>query len=221
MSIFSISKFSSNIIIEGVCENDIKEVNHALNKISSKPVGNYLLSEIAKKTGEDKNVLIRVDRGAYNSAKHSMSEMQYFKLRKKHDPRVFRKVDVSLFSHPDSNGKKSDGSSAFIKFNPDLSTYVDENGFPYSVKDPDYAYIGLSHELIHAFYMLNGDWRGGERMQDYFQSSSDVRHEEDRAVGLGKFVNEPFTENKIRNEHALELRRSYIPYHLHLKLEEI
>ncbi|MCL1617989.1 M91 family zinc metallopeptidase [Ralstonia pseudosolanacearum] len=68
----------------------------------------------------------------------------------------------------------------------------------------------LAHELIHAKHMVAGTWKG--RWGDDRDPKTSAGKEELRAVGLGKYeyakTGEP-SENAIRDEHGLPLRRKY------------
>ncbi|MCF6776536.1 M91 family zinc metallopeptidase [Thiotrichales bacterium 19X7-9] len=62
-------------------------------------------------------------------------------------------------------------------------------------------FIGLAHELIHAWHIINGD------------SFEEHRSEELATVGLLEFEkSRNINENKIRQEHNLPFRTSYKPY---------
>ncbi|WP_216597530.1 M91 family zinc metallopeptidase, partial [Pseudomonas coronafaciens] len=68
-----------------------------------------------------------------------------------------------------------------------------------------------THELIHAKHHLAGTLKyGGEVTRSASSASTPSGKEELRAVGLGKYANsgEP-SENSIRQEHGLPLRRTY------------
>lgn len=81
------------------------------------------------------------------------------------------------------------GTTSAIKYNPNV--YVTPDG----TRPP---YIGLAHELIHAHHNLYG-------------TSMNNKHEDEyRVVGMGDYEGEPITENKIRGEHDLEGRTSYL-----------
>jgi len=211
MTLISKSQISPYIEIEALTDSDVKAANNALNKIASKPIGNSLLKEISKKGKEEKMLMIQVDKSGLTSAKHALSGIKYFQLVTAKDPRLSdTKMLLRSLSKRKSDGSKGEGASAIVRFNPNIAVGTDENGNPYPELNPESAFIGLSHELIHAYYMMNGDWLGGGDMMDYLNENSAVRHEEDRAVGLGKYANEMFTENKIRAEHGFPSRNSYV-----------
>ena len=66
---------------------------------------------------------------------------------------------------------------------------------------PRPAFIGLAHELIHAWHNLRGD------------ALMDDRWEEMATVGLYQYANyRSKTENKVRAEHGVPLRPSYAPH---------
>ncbi|PIF22273.1 MULTISPECIES: M91 family zinc metallopeptidase [Pantoea] len=204
------SSFAANIVIDASSAEDIKEVDFKLKQIASKSVGHGLLKDIAAMSSQEKFVVITVNRNKPTSVHHTLSGPKYFKLVTGKDPRVKNKLNVGVFSKPSPDGTHGEGSSANISFNPDVSIYVDEHGNPYAAKTGEESFIGLAHELIHTLYMMNGMWLGGQRVDTYLTEDKGVREEEDRAVGLGEYQNEKYTENKIRQEHNLPLRSSYV-----------
>jgi hypothetical protein len=58
-------------------------------------------------------------------------------------------------------------------------------------------FIALAHELIHALHGLKGEKKGT------------TKEEEERTVGIGDFGDEPISENKIRSEHGVVIRKVY------------
>jgi hypothetical protein len=61
------------------------------------------------------------------------------------------------------------------------------------------SFIGLAHELIHAYYSLLGDGTMNTKAEEY------------STVGLASHQStREFTENAIREEHGLPIRMTYI-----------
>ena len=84
-----------------------------------------------------------------------------------------------------------------IKYNANMITSPDGNR-------P--SWVGLAHELIHAYYNLKGKGKpAGLRMN----VSGMVEQEELATVGLGPGPHRSITENKIRHEAHLPLRTTY------------
>lgn len=82
------------------------------------------------------------------------------------------------------------GTTAAVVWNPNVtSTPLGERP----------AFVGLAHELIHAYHYTNG------------LAMSDPVKEEEFTVGLIPYATSDYTENKIRVEHNLPPRESYDP----------
>ena len=61
------------------------------------------------------------------------------------------------------------------------------------------SFIGLAHELIHAYYSLLGEGITNTKAEEY------------STVGLASHLStREFTENAIRAEHGLPIRMTYI-----------
>lgn len=81
------------------------------------------------------------------------------------------------------------GTTSAIYYNPNV--YVTPDG----TRPP---YIGLAHEMIHAHHNLHGT------------SLNVVHDDEHKVVGMGEYATAPITENKIRAEHQVADRTSYV-----------
>lgn len=69
--------------------------------------------------------------------------------------------------------------------------------------------IGLAHELVHAYHYVNGLCR---RLPTNFVThlkDFGIMEEEMRTVGFGGYAGEVPSENSIRGEHKLKVRKSY------------
>ena len=66
--------------------------------------------------------------------------------------------------------------------------------------------VTLGHELIHAFHSLKGVLKSGRSIEIYGKLTSE---EEAATVGLDKYRDEPYTENKLRKDTRLPERLSY------------
>lgn len=69
------------------------------------------------------------------------------------------------------------------------------------------SWVGLAHELIHAYYNLKG--KGRPDSEEEFNVTGNVKKEEMLTVGLGAGPHRSITENKIRAEAGLPLRTTY------------
>jgi len=92
------------------------------------------------------------------------------------------------------------GSSAVtaIKYNANMIATPDGNR-------P--SWIGLAHELIHAYYNLKGE--GLPEGQKQMNVNGQVEKEEMATVGLGPGPHRSITENQIRKEANVPLRSTY------------
>ena len=68
------------------------------------------------------------------------------------------------------------------------------------------SWVGLAHELIHAYYNLKGKGLGSGKLQNV---NGLVEKEELATVGIGPGPQRSITENKIRDEHGLLPRTTY------------
>jgi hypothetical protein len=69
------------------------------------------------------------------------------------------------------------------------------------------SWVGLAHELIHAYYNLKG--KGAPAGITQMNVNGMVEKEEMLTVGLGPGPHRSITENKIRGEAGLPLRVTY------------
>ena len=69
------------------------------------------------------------------------------------------------------------------------------------------SWIGLAHELIHAYYNLKG--KGFPAGQTLMNVNGHVEQEEMATVGLGPGPHRSITENQIRKEANIPLRVTY------------
>jgi hypothetical protein len=158
-----------------------QDVNNALNKIRSQPIGKGLLKTIAAKCLMS-NKSVFIDYHQASAAGPSGNPKETY---------GYEKVDAEghVYFMP------GEGESASIAWDPK------DPGPPYS---PRPAFVGLAHELIHALHMVHG-------LQIYSTNDADgLAINEATVVGLGVFKDEPFTENAIRHEHGIALRTQYL-----------
>ncbi|MBN3849566.1 MULTISPECIES: XopG/HopH/AvrPtoH family type III secretion system effector [Burkholderiaceae] len=106
-------------------------------------------------------------------------------------------------------GFSGKGASAIVEWNPSKSLVLSPSGVPIGREDNiDKAYLSLGHELVHAYYIGNGKYKGGGGHEG-FQPGTRSAEEELRAVGLGKWAGEPISENGIRADHKETMRTAY------------
>ena len=92
-------------------------------------------------------------------------------------------------------GQPGAGSDTTVYFNPDREKL---NGRPDQTRDPA---IGLGHELIHANHDTHGT--NVQASSNYTGADGNTYNApgyEQQAVGLGPYANDPYTENKLRQE---------------------
>jgi len=80
---------------------------------------------------------------------------------------------------------------------------------PNMINTPDGArppWVGLAHELIHAYYNLKGKGRPSGKI---INRNGEVEQEEMATVGLGPGPHRSITENLIRQQANLPLRETY------------
>ncbi|WP_122346371.1 XopG/HopH/AvrPtoH family type III secretion system effector [Pseudomonas coronafaciens] len=187
------------------------EVTEALQKIDERPSGRRLLQEVEALSDHDKKVtIVEAGPGQAIVAKPRLTPAQWENLGSNPDQKTFDKALI----------KNASGSSAFSKrgvaseipwSKHTAEPNLNEQGVPVEGANPEIAYVALAHEFTHAKHHLAGTLKyGGEVTRSASSASTPSGKEELRAVGLGKYANsgEP-SENSIRQEHGLPLRRTY------------
>jgi hypothetical protein len=159
-------------------------VNDALAKIASRPIGQKLLQGISQRANKAKFgytvCIMRADM-TYNAGC----------VTKWVGTNVAKRGDEALAT------TAGQGSITAIKYNANMISTPDGNR-------P--SWIGLAHELIHAYYNLKGKGLGSGTIMNV---KGPVEREEMATVGLGPGPHRSITENLIRAEHNLPLRTTY------------
>jgi hypothetical protein len=157
-----------------------QEASDALNKIRSEKVGKGLLKTIAAKClFSGKSVFIAYHVASLAGISGMPTEAYGY---------VAQDAEKKVYFVPGL------GQSASVTWDPE------DPGPPYAQRP---SFVGLAHELIHAFIIVHG-------MQVADTNTADgLAINECQVVGLGRFAGEPFTENAIRAEHGIELRTKY------------
>jgi hypothetical protein len=159
-------------------------VNDALAKIASTPTGLKLLQGISQRVGQAKfgyTVCIQRADMTYNSG----CATKWVGTNKAVRGNEINAITPGL------------GSISAITYNANMIGTPDGNRPPW---------IGLAHELIHAYYNLKGKGLGSGTIVNI---NGAVEREEMATVGLGPGPHRSITENKIRAEHNLPLRTTY------------
>lgn len=190
---------------------DLDHAESALQTIKSKPVGKNLLLSLLYLSNEDRRVIIVVKGQLTDgtSSFPSQSQLRRFNVANNPGDRLYQTLS-NMMSTVNPNGQPSEGCSAVVQFNPYNSIHIDNEGYPVPVSTTQHNFVSLAHELIHALHTMNGTALNRDSIaSDVFYRGSGTRREEERAVGLGRFEREAISENKIRQEHGLRIRRSY------------
>jgi hypothetical protein len=170
-----------------------------LDKISSKPLGNDLLTLISKRcagsgTTAGKTVLIRMGAGSLaQSARGTGATPQNDDFM-----RTGKKVPGTSIQLPGI------GSSSVAEYNPDADLeYARMVGLPTP------TFVALAHELIHCWHHLSGTYRLGAGANLDAQWAAGYLQEEAYTVGLGPYAGTRLCENTIRSEWNLKQRTYY------------
>ncbi|QFT30903.1 PAAR motif protein [Labrenzia sp. THAF82] len=101
----------------------------------------------------------------------------------------------------DSSGNPGSGCDTTVHYNPNRTSYGTAQ--PWQTRPPE---IGLAHELIHAQHAADGELDFSKVDNDSKPDPADptkkakVIKEEAKTVGIPPHDNEPYSENKIREE---------------------
>ncbi len=161
----------------------VTEVEAALAKIESKPIGHQLLANIVAEIGKAK-------------WGYTVCIMPKGSIKKSFGPLIrWRTYEKGSVTKAASDQNASDGTGAVSSIKWD----------PRNCDTPDGArppFIGLAHELIHAWHNLAGDSHviGGDDAK---------KLDEMRVVGLKGYEYLPISENRIRKEHNVAYRSAY------------
>ncbi|NNG03545.1 MAG: hypothetical protein HKM95_05520 [Inquilinus sp.] len=167
-------------------------VNVALNEIRAYPVGKALLKSLAARSlFTDDAIKVIIEHGVGGLSENPESSVDTVAKKVVQNPAKPIKLRYMA-------GK---GSTCVVTFNP-LRAKADNKYRP--------PFIGLAHELIHAYHDVHG--AGYRRYGGTLGQDSGKAEEEMRTVGLQSYADEDFTENKIRKEHGLPARTSYSGY---------
>jgi len=182
----------------------LQDIESALEMIKSGQNGARILSEIARVSTGEKNLLI-MDAG--NGASETGGELTPVQESRyglnlntsPHQQYMKKLLEVS------SNGE---GAKSIIFYNPNISVGIDNDDHSWVVKTRKEAFVSLAHELIHAFHVMNGTSKAAG-LNAIMNKNSPQKEEEDRATGIGRYAGSTFSENGVRADHDLPLRASY------------
>jgi len=210
----SVSEIAPFIALVSESEAHESETEKALSLISSKPVGNSLLKAINESSTNDKFITIISSSKANSSALGHLTDSQLtkYKVPSSTNPLRWATDKAAEISTHERLGGAGEGVSVNIYWNKDQAIKINLKQQSVVVNRPaghsphalDDAFLSLAHELVHAFYLLNG-----KRLSTPLDSRGTRIHEELRAVGVPPFENAMFSENAIRREHHKDYRRDY------------
>jgi len=186
------------------------KVANDLANLISKPRGKSLLDMISKAcVAKGHQVVIQYyTKGSSNCAPVNVAITNDFRRNLSEPGRVNLQ---ELMGNPDlvakgkthgANGPEfipNTGANAIVRYDPDDPGFGDEKGRP--------SFIGLAHELVHAYHFVNGicarQPTGGTA------GDQGGAEEEMRAVGARAYLKDPPSENWIRDEWGQGERKSY------------
>ncbi|SEG91380.1 Papain fold toxin 1, glutamine deamidase [Actinacidiphila yanglinensis] len=159
----------------------LETVQEDLRRLASKPTGRALLERIAAAATTSKlaawqQAKVKIERTGAGTVIGKRAEFLA------HAGNVTKPINSQWATQ---SGK---GTLSLVRYNPNAWETAD------GLRPP---FIGLAHELIHAYRNLNG------------LSHPTAAVDEAQLVGFGEYADLEFTENKIRAEHGLAPRRTY------------
>jgi len=187
-------------------EHQFQAAESALRKIRSGPNGSRIIYEIERATTMDKQpmILVESDPNEESASVGYLTESQLRKHKFQGHDHSDRNYGMTV-SHYSSNGE---GVRPVIHYNPEDAIMVDSLGEPYSVKNKSLAFVTLAHELIHTYHQMKGTSIEGDVDKSALEDDNHLR-EEMRAVGYATYANSLFSENGVRQDHGLPIRKQY------------
>jgi hypothetical protein len=188
-----------------------RDVVEALNTIEQAPSGRRLLKSIEGLADREKTVTIsEATPGQAPVARARLTPKQWQKLGPSPNQAQF---EQALMKNASGSGvMKKRGTASEIPWSKETAEpNLDAQGRPVPGANPEHAFITLAHELVHSKHHLAGTMKhDGPLTPEASSARTESGKEELRAVGLGPYAasGEP-SENKIRAELGLPLRRSY------------
>jgi len=187
---------------------ELRKTESALSKLDMGPNGNLLMYELSRLTKNGKTLTIVASNKTTTGAMTTLtkSQIRRFGVSESEYDLEHNEIANNL-AQKGRFGRKGEGTSAIVRWNPSLAVNVDNEGIHTLVNDEKEAFISLAHELIHGYRMMKGTYTGGEG--DRYKEGTRAQKEEARAVGFGLHTKRSFSENKIRHEHNINLRAKY------------
>jgi len=209
MTFITSSKIVPSILIESYEEGGHAAADEALGKINSKKNGQSLLTEINNYSINGKRIKIIATTQEHAKATPVLTTSQIEKHKITREQGFDANIKLAYkLANQTILGKKGEGTSANILWNPKEGLIIGKNGEIEEGENPAFSFADLAHELVHGYRIMKGtftaDLKGNPR-----NPLSPNWNEERRAVGMGQYSSEPLSENGIRSEHGLQIRKKY------------
>ena len=208
--ITSKSSVAPFIEIRGESQEEIDHTESALKKIKSGRNGSELLKRLNNLSNGDRKITIEVDdsRSSCNIPFLTNSQLKKYNI----DPEDLESSNHKASELSIKKGflRNGEGVSNLIKFNPDYFVRVNEHGTHLYTVEKKSSFVMLAHELIHSYRNMKGVSYGIDREEKPGVMES---KEERRVIGTGEFSNERISENGIRKDHGIHLRKKHKTEH--------
>lgn len=202
------SVIAPHILIKAHDQDDYNKAESALTKLASRPNGRSLIAEIGKLSTNGRAMMISVVDAYTNTTARPKLTTQQAAANGVPDSEFSLENNAIASKLAFKSGmQKGTGTSTNVDFNHKQYVAVDEAGMPFLDSNKKLSFVSLAHEMVHGYRIMKGTYTGG--VGDRYTAGTPAANEEERAVGLGKYKNEAFTENSIRTEHGLPLRNQY------------
>lgn len=209
-TITSKSQIAPFIEIRGADQREIDKAESALKRIKSGRNGNELLNRLSNLSNGDRKVTIEVDdsTSSCNAPFLTSSQLKKYNI----DPEDLERSNHKASEISTRKGflRNGEGVSSLVKFNPDYFVRVEEDGKHIYTMEKNNSFVMLAHELIHAYRNMKGASYGIGREETPDTNES---KEERRVMGTDEFKNERISENGIRKDHGIHLRKQHKTEH--------
>jgi len=199
------SNVEPNFAIFFESENAYLATENALNKIKSGRNGAQIINNIINAQTSEKYVQIRAtyDDEITNSTfvRLTGSQMNNYTKTLIPDTLPYNREAYKFAT----NGE---GVRPIVFYNPSHSISINAAGEPKSANDASQSFVALAHELVHAYHIIKGDSFGSDPRTSAYDDDEHLR-EEVRAIGFNMYSNNPISENGVRQDHNLPIRKFY------------
>jgi len=193
--------------VDVLTAQEFADIETALKIIKSKPKGAQLLSDIEKATTSEKFTTIEVNKNLGSATIPLLTTSQRNKIKGYISPYYENEIATKFIKKGffDTHGS---GASSKIIWNSDYSIHIDDDGCSYFALDRIRSFTCLVHELIHSYRIMNGLVYNIGGNKNYI-SNREFKLEEYRVTGVHEFSDKNISENAIRAEHNLPIRKNY------------